>query len=120
MLQKIASTHCKHTHFQPIKFFVSWNGVLCLVYKGFPPPVARLKTFLSIACDLPQENPGSRWPKTSLAALNDEMTLTEDELALLLSLCEACNSKLSQACIPVSVKKLTYVHYMSRLAYVSA
>ena len=36
---------------------------------------------------LPKENPGSRWPKTSLGALKDKKRLTPDQLALLLRIC---------------------------------
>lgn len=113
-LQHIVATQCRETTFQPLQFFVSWNGVLCLVYKGFPPAIAGLKRFLFLVCDLPAENPGSLWPKTSLAALNDDIALTEDELALLLSVCEAASSKLKQVCRRVAVKRLHYIHYMCR------
>ena len=112
-LQNIIATQCRQTTFRPLQFFVSWNGVLCVVYRGFPPPIASLKRLLPLACNLPQENPGSLWPKPSIAALNDDMTLTESELSLLISICQAASGKL-HLCPPVMVKQLAYIHYMCR------
>ncbi len=37
---------------------------------------------------LPKENPGSRWPKTSLAALKDNQRLTPDQLERLVAICK--------------------------------
>ena len=49
---------------------VCWRGVLALAFRGWPRPAARLKRALDDAHGdaLPPENPGSRWPKVSLAA----------------------------------------------------
>jgi hypothetical protein len=54
---------------QPYAFFVSWQGVLTLAYAGFPPSLVALKEHISEFYAVPGENPGSRWPKTSLGAL---------------------------------------------------
>ena len=112
-LQHIVGTQCRQTTFQPLQFFVSWNGVLCVVYKGFPPSIASLKRLLPLACHLPQENPGSRWPKTSIAALNDGVALTENDLRLLVSICKTASCKL-HLCPAVAVKQLSYIHYLCR------
>lgn len=47
---------------RPNAFFVAWNGVLTLVYTGFPPPLERLKRALneSAALGLKKENFGSK------------------------------------------------------------
>lgn len=36
---------------------------------------------------LPKENPGSLWPKTSLAAVKDNKRLTPEQLRTLISIC---------------------------------
>jgi hypothetical protein len=75
----------------PKAFFVSWQGVLVLAYRGFPPQLAALKAGLTAAHaaagGLPNESPGSRWPKTSLGALRDGRRLTPEQLAALLRAC---------------------------------
>eukprot|EP01026_Neomeris_dumetosa_P069451 TRINITY_DN6867_c0_g1_i11.p3 TRINITY_DN6867_c0_g1~~TRINITY_DN6867_c0_g1_i11.p3 ORF type:complete len:124 (-),score=5.17 TRINITY_DN6867_c0_g1_i11:46-417(-) len=55
----------------PYSFFISWQGVLTLAYSGFPQPLLNLKQQLQLLCEtLPPENPGSKWPKTTLGATN--------------------------------------------------
>ncbi|KAK9866566.1 hypothetical protein WJX84_005361 [Apatococcus fuscideae] len=74
---------------QPVSFFVSWQGVLTLAYRGFPPPIVSLKRQIEASHPgLNTENPGSRWPKTSLGALKDDKRLTPDQLKCLNSICE--------------------------------
>ncbi|CAK0786704.1 hypothetical protein CVIRNUC_009918 [Coccomyxa viridis] len=73
---------------EPLTFFVSWQGVPTLAYRGFPPAITQLKTVLErMHPTLPKENPGSRWPKTSLGALRDRKRLTPHQLDLLLRIC---------------------------------
>ncbi len=58
------------------------------VCRGFPPALVNLKQQLSEHHPtLPKENPGSRWPKTSLGALKDGTRLTPDQLNTLLAIC---------------------------------
>ncbi len=45
---------------RPQTYFVAWNGVLTLVYDGFPPVLAGIKARLNEEDDLPPENFGSR------------------------------------------------------------
>jgi hypothetical protein len=46
---------------RPAAFFVAWNGVLTLVYTGFPPSLERLKSALNKEpLGLPLENFGSK------------------------------------------------------------
>lgn len=75
---------------RPRAFFVAWSGVLTLVFEGWPPPAARFKASLRAAhgACLPAEDPGSRFPKVTLAALRASRTPLElDELERLLALC---------------------------------
>ena len=57
--------------------------------RGFPPPIASLKRQIEASHPgLDAENPGSRWPKTSLGALKDDKRLTPDQLKALNAICE--------------------------------
>ena len=97
---------------RPQTYFVAWNGVLALVYKGFPPVLAGIKARLNEEDDLPPENFGSRWPKTTLAALKDDAPpLSLAELTSLRALCEEHASQLS---LRVPVSSLSFVSYDQR------
>ncbi len=59
-------------------------GVLTLAYSGFPASILELKKEIErLVPALPSENPGSQWPKTTLAALVGDEPLTTDEIVLL-------------------------------------
>ena len=97
---------------RPQTYFVAWNGVLALVYDGFPPVLAGIKARLNEEDGLPPENFGSRWPKTTLAALRDDAPpLSLAELTSLRALCEEYASKLS---LRVPVSSLSSVSYDQR------
>jgi hypothetical protein len=73
---------------RPFCFFVSWQGVLTLAYRGFPAPLVGLKQQITdFYQGLPNESPGSKWPKTSLASLKEGKRLTPDQLQRLNQLC---------------------------------
>ena len=98
---------------RPQTYFVAWNGVLALVYDGFPPVLAGIKARLNEEDGLPPENFGSRWPKTTLAALRDDAPpLTLAELTRLRALCEDHASQLASLRVPVS--SLSFVSYDQR------
>lgn len=72
------------TVLRPEGFFVARYGVLTLAYKGFPEPLLQLKKALAQEIEgIPPENPGSRWPKTTLAALRDDGDMEPDDIVLL-------------------------------------
>ena len=97
---------------RPQTYFVAWNGVLTLVYAGFPPVLAGIKARLNEEDGLPPENFGSRWPKTTLAALHDDAPpLSLAELTSLRALCEEHASQLS---LRVPVSSLSFVSYDQR------
>lgn len=57
--------------------------------RGFPPAITQLKGVLDrMHPTLPKENPGSKWPKTSLGALKDGKRLTPEQLELMLRICK--------------------------------
>lgn len=99
------------------QFFVSWSGVLTLVYTGFPAPILKVKDSLHGQC-IANENPGSRWPKTSLAAVNDEQpSMSQEQILGLQKICSAANSLLTASGIdqiPIHFESLSYVHFQNR------
>ena len=61
-----------------------------LIHRGFPPALVRLKQQLDRRHgSLPKENPGSKWPKTSLGAVKDGYRLTPEQLHTLLRICRS-------------------------------
>ena len=97
---------------RPQTYFVAWNGVLTLVYAGFPPVLAGIKARLNEEDGLPPENFGSRWPKTTLAALRDDAPPLS--LAELTSLRALCEEHASQLRLRVPVSSLSFVSYDQR------
>ena len=74
--------------------------------RGFPPAIMELKRGIDVVCPaLKAENPGSRWPKTSLAALHDRARLTPEQLQMLNTIC-ACvdTSRVSSLDSPCCVR----------------
>lgn len=56
---------------------------------GFPRALLDLKDALAGTCKgLPPENPGSKWPKTTLGALRDGTRLTPEQLQQLNAICK--------------------------------
>lgn len=56
---------------------------------GFPKALLDLKDALAGTCKgLPIENPGSKWPKTTLGALRDGVRLKPEQLQQLNSICK--------------------------------
>ncbi|KAL3901746.1 MAG: hypothetical protein SGCHY_000374 [Lobulomycetales sp.] len=80
-----AVSKCPSVALSARTFFVAWNGVLCLAFSGFPRPLAALKTALLLHPG-PPENFGSKWPKISLAALNDTCSLSQPQFHALTAL----------------------------------
>lgn len=112
-----------HTYatFFPKQFFVSWCGVLTLVYTGFPQTLLNLKADLGRACScIAPENPGSKWPKTGLAAVNDDApSITKEQFLELQHICQVATSLLQAAAadqMPIRFDSLSYVHYQNRCA----
>ncbi|KAL4428307.1 hypothetical protein ABPG75_002396 [Micractinium tetrahymenae] len=70
---------------EPAAFFVSWQARR----GGFTQPLIETKERITAAHpSLPPENPGSKWPKTSLGCLRDGRRLAPDELARLIQICK--------------------------------
>jgi len=108
---------------EPAAFFVAWQGVLVLAWRGFPPPLASLKAELessassgALGVRLAPEGGGSKWPKTSLGALNDAAPpLSLDQLKALKQICEEHGARLrARKGATVGVDSLAAVTYAQR------
>ncbi|KAL6754391.1 hypothetical protein V8C86DRAFT_353040 [Haematococcus lacustris] len=104
---------------RPSCVFVAWSGVLTLAYTGFPPSLRTLKQNINNnVLSLPRENPGSRWPKTSLGCLRDGTRLTPQQLQRLQAICHAESGRFQNPSSPKSqavlVDQLEMVVYECR------
>jgi len=77
---------CLHAH----EFFLAFQGVLVLVFSGWPPSLAALKSELNNSeLGLKTEGAGSKWPKVTLAAtVDDAPPLTLSQLEQIRELCQ--------------------------------
>ena len=97
---------------------LSPQGVLTLAFSGFPPALDSergLKAALAALHGdaLPAENPGSRWPKSSLGCLVDGRRLTPAELEALRAICTAHQLAL-QTAPALDVRELRLVLFACR------
>ncbi|ELR16682.1 uncharacterized protein ACA1_089300 [Acanthamoeba castellanii str. Neff] len=102
------------TELRPWAFLVAWDGVLTLAYRGFPCSLVDLKQHIGHHFpELPPENPGSKWPKTTLGALAEgSPPLTLDQLRTLKRVCDECSAELRLRGTPaMRVDQLAVVVY---------
>jgi hypothetical protein len=104
----------------PKSFFISWNGVLILLFDGFPPPLEQFKLQLNNECDLSgykAENFGSQWAKVTLAFVNDSLgakPLSLDEFRKLKQICLECSSCFAKEDCKIPVPNVSLVEYKWR------
>lgn len=76
------------TRIRPREFFIARQGVAALAYQGFSHTLLEIKEEIGeLVPGLKPENPGSRWPKTTLGALKDDVTLTRRDADELRRIC---------------------------------
>ena len=96
--------------------YLSPNGVILLVYEGFPPSLLTAKEILSDEFPfLQDESLVSQWPCTTLAAIHDhasESDLSLYEIQKLKDICQKHSKRVAEIAIPIS--KLSLVEYDSR------
>lgn len=87
--------------------------------RGFPPAITQLKGVLErMHPTLPKENPGSKWPKTSLGAVRDGKRLTPEQLELLLRICRDEGENLQSGGLkPLEVNRAALCIFECRLAH---
>eukprot|EP01024_Parvocaulis_polyphysoides_P050842 TRINITY_DN4963_c0_g2_i1.p1 TRINITY_DN4963_c0_g2~~TRINITY_DN4963_c0_g2_i1.p1 ORF type:complete len:244 (+),score=31.21 TRINITY_DN4963_c0_g2_i1:106-837(+) len=99
----------------PFTFFISWQGVITLAYSGFPQPLLNLKEKLNQNCEnLPKENPGSKWPKTTLGAIRDDRRITPEEFLKLKDICLQQIGLLQKSNSKIKIDDLSVVFYECR------
>lgn len=102
------------TSVKPREFFLSWSGVPTLAYQGFSPTLVSIKRELETAIPgLKPENPGSRWPKTTLGALRDGRTLSLGEVRTLREICDQLNERIREDGI-IEIRRLCFVVFQCR------
>ena len=105
----------QQTFAKPKEFFVAWQGVLTLAYEGFTPPLAYIKQELGNKIKgLRPENPGSRWPKTTLGAVQDGNRVTPNQLLTLRDICDKYNRRIRAEPWELAVKTLRVVLFQCR------
>ncbi|MBL7977895.1 MAG: hypothetical protein JNN12_06105 [Bacteroidetes Order II. Incertae sedis bacterium] len=100
---------------QPRSFFVAWCGVPMLTYQGFPNPILALKAELEQ--QIPQllpENPGSKWPGTTLGALRPGYQLTLEQLKTLRKICTKFEALIEREKVLFALTELQYVLFKCR------
>ena len=98
------------TTLQPRAFFIAWSGVPTLVYAGFSPTLLAIKQDLEAHVPgLQEENPGSRWPKTTLGALREGQQLAWEDVLALRDICDDVNRTIERNNAPLTVDALTAV-----------
>lgn len=103
------------TRLRPEAFFVARAGVLTLAYKGFSDPILEIKREVErLMPTLPSENPGSQWPKTTLAALAGDEPLTVDEVVLLKEATEIGTVCLARGRYAIAAETLVLVELACR------
>ena len=121
----VPKTNC--VKISSFKIIVAWNGVITLAFKAWPKPLMDIKQRIN---DLPefrdtQENFGTKWPKITLAALNDDVPpLTLDQLRNLTAICQEFDAKLQQIdhitltnCSVVLFSSRSLEHVLCRVDY---
>jgi hypothetical protein len=106
--------NAKKTSMKLSQFFISWNGVPTLAYEGFTPSLLEIKK--SIGDCLPglgKENPGTKWPKTTLGSLRDDKTLSLDDMLKLRKICNKSNEELRGLSFDIDALSIVLFHCRS-------
>ena len=97
--QAISHNIAATLNLRPKSFFISWNGVICLVLHGFPLQLELFKRHLNEVCashGYKRENFGSQWAKITLAFVNEHHAanspLSLEEFRALKQICIDCSA----------------------------
>lgn len=102
------------TSIKPAELFLSWHGVLTLVYENFSTSLLGLKDDLTKQVPgLVAENEGSKWPKTTLGVLKDDRVLTLEEITTLRDCCDHYHKSIARQ-PPFQIEKVSAVLFHCR------
>ena len=100
------------------QFFVSWHSVVTLAYSGFSRTLLAVKRGIEEGIPgLKPENPGSKWPKTTLGCLREGVQLTEYQVGVLRGLCvqqSALVQEMAESDRAMDVLELRFVTFHCR------
>lgn len=117
MVNTIVSRHGA-TSVSAGQFFISWNSVATLAYVGFSRTLTAIKRAIEEGIPgLKPENPGSRWPKTTLGCLREGVELTENQVHKLRKICVERSSELrsiDECDRSMDIRELTCVTFHCR------
>lgn len=103
------------TAVKPREFFIAWSGVPTLAYQGFTKPLLDIKKELEQRIPgIKPENPGSKWPKTTLGALRDDRQLSWEDLKKLREICTKLNEGIENVPITLDIDQLEVVIFQCR------
>jgi hypothetical protein len=106
------------TSFSASQFFISWNSVATLAYAGFSRTLLAMKRGIEESIPgLKHENPGSKWPKTTLGCLREAVELTEQQVRDLRRICLQQSAELQdlvESERSMEVKELLFVTFHCR------
>lgn len=113
-IDSMVTSFANRCAFRGRSVFVAWNGVLTLAYSGWPEGLVHFKASLEMAIPgIQRENPGSKWPKTSLGCIREESrALCAAEYEKLRRLCEEFENAAKQ--LRVKAHRLSVVVFASR------
>ena len=85
----------KRTEIKCKQFFLSWSGVMTLAYNGFSNVILDLKEQVNRKFPgLSKEFSGSKWPKTTLGALNEGKNLDIEDVIKIKEICNNFDPKI--------------------------
>ena len=100
---------------QPRSFFIAWCGVPMLTYNGFPNAILDLKNQIETHIPrLTEENPGSKWPGTTLGALREGHLLSFEELRILRQICTDFEPEIRAMQAVFAINELQYILFGCR------
>ncbi len=90
------ATHYGPTAVEAGQFFLSYNSVMTLAYDSFSRTLLNVKSHVESAMQgrLRPENPGSKWPKTTLGCLVKDAVPTEGAIRDLRNICSDFTARL--------------------------
>lgn len=101
----------------PYKYLVSYNGVICVVYRQWDVNALTIKHYINQYANnqqLSDENSGSKFPKTTVACLHDHQQLTIDQLNRLRSICIKYNIALHDLSQHIHINQIDVVTMLNR------
>ncbi|MFC1515220.1 hypothetical protein ACFL7E_00520 [Thermodesulfobacteriota bacterium] len=103
------------TRIRPREFFIAWHGVPTLAYHGFSHTLLEIKQEIERSVPgLKPENPGSRWAKTTIGALKDNVELTLKDVYELRRICTNFRPDIDRAATIFDVNSLSVVVFSCR------